>query len=59
MKYIIILRYGICRGIRPSRMYWAGGLIRGHLISPRMDKRVIEVSTNKQRKGFRRLVPGK
>ena len=38
---------GYCRDIRPNRMYWAGGPIRRHLISPRMDKHGIEVSTNK------------
>ena len=38
---------GYCRDIRPSRMYWVGGPGRGHLISLRMDKHVIKVSTNK------------
>ena len=44
--YIYIYIY-ICRDIRPSRMYWARGPVQGHLISPRMDKHVMEVSTNK------------
>ena len=38
---------GYCRDIRISRMYRAGGPVRGYLISLRMDRHVIEVSTDK------------
>ena len=41
-----ILR-GYFRDIRPSRIYRAGGSVQGHLISLRMDRHMIEVSTDK------------